>query len=126
MEKLIFIVHIFVCFSLIGLILLQQGKGAEVGASFGSGASQTVFGSQGSGNFMTHTTALLAAIFFATCLGLGYWTVHRERAKGIDTMMHHIEEANRNAAPVSSHGPETVPTSDIPVVPTLEENKDTP
>ena len=93
MEKLVFILHISVCFALIGLVLIQQGKGAEVGASFGSGASQTLFGSQGAGNFMTHTTAILAAIFFATCLGLGYLTIHQQRASDLDRMLPAIQEA---------------------------------
>ena len=70
MEIFILIVHIVVALALIGLVMLQQGKGAEAGASFGSGASQTVFGSQGPGNFLTRTTAVLAAVFFATSIAL--------------------------------------------------------
>ncbi|MEW5250004.1 preprotein translocase subunit SecG [Microbulbifer discodermiae] len=70
MEKLVLIVHVLTALSIIGLILLQQGKGAEAGASFGAGASQTVFGSQGSGNFFSHLTAIMATVFFVTSLGL--------------------------------------------------------
>lgn len=70
MEKLVLIVHVLIALSIIGLILLQQGKGAEAGASFGAGASQTVFGSQGSGNFFSHLTAILATVFFVTSFGL--------------------------------------------------------
>ena len=70
MEKLVLIVHVLTALSIIGLILLQQGKGAEAGASFGAGASQTVFGSQGSGNFFSRLTAIMATVFFVTSVGL--------------------------------------------------------
>ncbi|WP_237066851.1 preprotein translocase subunit SecG [Microbulbifer guangxiensis] len=70
MEKLVLIFHVLTALSIIGLILLQQGKGAEAGASFGAGASQTVFGSQGSGNFFSRLTAIMATVFFVTSLGL--------------------------------------------------------
>jgi preprotein translocase subunit SecG len=64
------VVHILVALGMIALILIQQGKGAEAGASFGGGASGTVFGAAGSANFLTRTTAILTAIFFLTSLGL--------------------------------------------------------
>jgi len=70
MESLILIVHVLLAVSVIALVLLQQGKGADMGASFGAGASQTVFGSGGSGNFMTRTTAVLATFFFVTSFAL--------------------------------------------------------
>ena len=69
-ETVVVVVHILVSLGLIGLIMIQQGKGAEAGASFGGGASQTVFGSQGSGNFLTKTTKYLAIIFFVTSISL--------------------------------------------------------
>lgn len=70
MEQLILIVHMLIALAIIGLILLQQGKGADIGASFGAGASQTLFGSGGSGNALTRTTAILAALFFVTSFAL--------------------------------------------------------
>lgn len=70
MESIILIVHVLLAIAVIALILLQQGKGADMGASFGAGASQTVFGSSGSGNFMTRVTAILATLFFVTSFGL--------------------------------------------------------
>ena len=70
MEKFILIFHFLVAVALIGLILIQQGKGAEAGASFGAGASQTVFGSGGGGKFFSKMTALLATIFFVTSVSL--------------------------------------------------------
>lgn len=65
-------VQVLVAFSLIGLILLQHGKGADAGAAFGSGASGTVFGAKGSANFMSRATAVLAAVFIALSLTLAY------------------------------------------------------
>ena len=70
MEQIILIVHLLVALAIIGLIMLQQGKGADMGASFGSGASQTLFGSDGSGNVLTKATAWLVALFFASSFGL--------------------------------------------------------
>jgi preprotein translocase subunit SecG len=66
MESILLVIHVVVALAIVGLIMLQQGKGAEMGASFGAGASQTVFGSVGSGNFFSRMTAILVAVFFAT------------------------------------------------------------
>lgn len=72
MYQLILLIHILVALTIIGLVLIQQGKGAEVGASFGSGASNTVFGSVGTGGFLFRLTGSLAIIFFLTSMGLSY------------------------------------------------------
>lgn len=69
---LVLIVHVIVCLLLFGVILVQQGKGATMGAAFGTGGSQTVFGGSGAGNFLTKTTWVLAALFFSTSLILAY------------------------------------------------------
>ncbi len=73
METLVVVVHVIAAIAIIGLVLLQQGKGADAGAAFGSGASQTVFGSSGSGNFLTRSTTIAAVIFFATSLVLAIY-----------------------------------------------------
>lgn len=70
MESIILIVHVLLALGIVGLVLLQQGKGASTGASFGAGASATVFGSEGSGSFLTRTTAVLATLFFVTSVTL--------------------------------------------------------
>lgn len=70
MHGLILLFHILVCLVLIGLVLMQHGKGAEAGAAFGGGASATIFGSQGSASFLVKFTTILAIIFFLTCLVL--------------------------------------------------------
>lgn len=69
-EQIIVVFHVLVALAIVGLILLQQGKGADAGASFGGGSSQTLFGASGGGNALTQATAILAAVFFATSFGL--------------------------------------------------------
>jgi len=81
MEKVILVVHLLIAFAIIGMILLQQGKGADAGASFGAGASQTLFGSAGTWNFFSKTTAILATLFFATSFGLA---IIAKNSVGID------------------------------------------
>ncbi len=71
MYEVLMVVYLLVALGLIGLILIQQGKGADMGASFGAGASATLFGSSGSGNFLTRTTAILAVCFFVLSLTIG-------------------------------------------------------
>lgn len=70
MYQLVLIIHVFVAVTIIGLVLIQHGKGADIGAAFGSGASNTVFGSQGTGGFLFKLTSGLALAFFVTSLSL--------------------------------------------------------
>ena len=70
MEQIILAVHLLVALAIIGLIMLQQGKGADMGASFGAGGSQTLFGSDGSGNVLTKATAWLVVLFFSSSFTL--------------------------------------------------------
>src|SRR5579862_4619757 len=72
MYQLILLIHVFAAIFIIALVLVQQGKGATVGAAFGSGASQTIFGSRGSGSFLFRLTISCALIFFITSLSLNY------------------------------------------------------
>ena len=74
------IVHVLVALAIIGLVLLQHGKGADVGAAFGGGSSGSLFGATGSANFLSRATAVLATIFFLTSLGLTYLATHVPRA----------------------------------------------
>src|SRR5690606_19440513 len=73
LETVVVVVHLLVALGVVGFVLIQQGKGADAGASFGAGASATVFGSQGSATFLSRTTAILATVFFITSLGLAYF-----------------------------------------------------
>jgi preprotein translocase subunit SecG len=72
LNSLALIAHVLIAASIIGLVMLQKGKGADAGAGFGAGASGTVFGARGSANFLSRSTAVMAALFFATSLGLAY------------------------------------------------------
>ncbi len=73
MQTALLLIHVLAAIAMVGLILMQQGKGADAGAAFGSGASATVFGSQGSSSFVTRLTAGLATLFFVTSLSLAYF-----------------------------------------------------
>jgi preprotein translocase subunit SecG len=77
MEQLVTIIHVLAAAGVIGLVLLQHGKGADMGAAFGSGASGSLFGVSGSSNFMSKATAICVAIFFTTSLTLAYLSSHR-------------------------------------------------
>ena len=76
MYEILIVVYLIIAIALVGLILIQQGKGADMGASFGAGASATLFGSNGSGNFLTKTTTLLATAFFILSIFLGSMTAN--------------------------------------------------
>ncbi|MEX1664737.1 preprotein translocase subunit SecG [Zhongshania arctica] len=118
MEQIILIVHVLAGLSIIGLILVQQGKGADMGASFGSGASQTLLGSSGNGNALTRVTAVLATVFFITSLSLAY--VAKQRS-GVDEDIIEVPvlQESRDVAPV---GDDSMPVqlgrdeSDMPAV----------
>ena len=83
LQNIILVFHVLVAVGLIILVLLQQGKGADAGAAFGSGASGTVFGSQGSASFLTRTTAILATLFFITSLSLAYLANQQAEPKSV-------------------------------------------
>ena len=110
MDVLILVAHIIVSLMLIGLILIQHGKGADAGAAFGGGASSTVFGSQGSGSFLTRATGILATIFFITSLSLAYLSTQKVKPTSVvDTV---IEQ--KADVPAVSDKPEK-PTSYVPL-----------
>ena len=76
------VVHVVVALAIIGLVLLQHGKGADMGSGFGGGASASLFGATGSANFLSRTTAVLATIFFLLSLGLAYFATNKPKAAG--------------------------------------------
>ena len=82
-ESVIWVLHVLAAVCMIGLVLMQHGKGADVGAAFGSGSAGSLFGSTGAANFLSRTTAVLAAVFFATSLGLTYFSTHTPRHSSI-------------------------------------------
>lgn len=111
-ENLLLMVHVMLAVAMIGLILLQQGKGAEAGASFGAGSSQTVFGSAGSASFLTKVTWWLAGLFFATSLTLA-WVAHvhvTSKSAGIPGL---------DVAPPAASAPVGKLLSDVPSLPAI-------
>lgn len=105
MEQIILIVHVLTALAIIGLILVQQGKGAEMGASFGAGASQTLFGSGGGGNVLTRATAIMATLFFCTSLGLAMIASDKADRGAADLEGLPTLEESRDVAPVSDEIP---------------------
>ena len=83
METFVWILHILSAVSVIVLVLLQHGKGADMGAAFGSGSSGSLFGATGSANFLSRTTGVLAAVFFLTSLSLTYLSSHKIEGGGV-------------------------------------------
>ncbi len=113
MEKIVLTIHVLTALAIIGMILLQQGKGAEAGASFGSGASQTMFGSAGSWNFFSKVTAILATVFFVTSFSLA---VIAKKNSGVETIF--MPEAEVIEVPVEQDMINEIPVSegDIPAL----------
>lgn len=83
METLVWVIHIVTAAVLIGLVLMQHGKGADMGAAFGTGSAGSLFGSSGSANFLSRSTAVAAAIFFMTSLTLTYLYGHHSQTLGV-------------------------------------------
>jgi len=83
METVLLIFHVLVGVGVVGLVLIQHGKGADMGAAFGSGSSGSLFGASGSANFLSRATAILATLFFLTSLGLTYLATNRAPTKGV-------------------------------------------
>jgi preprotein translocase subunit SecG len=83
METLVWVVHIIVAVAVIALVLLQHGKGADMGAAFGSGSSGSLFGATGSANFLSRSTAILATLFFLTSLGLAYFGLQQHKPASV-------------------------------------------
>ena len=102
METLLLVAHVTAALAIIGLVLLQHGKGADMGAAFGGGASGSVFGATGSANFLSRATAILATVFFLTSMGLTWFYAHKGDAKGV-------------MATQPAPAPVSVPVTDIPV-----------
>ncbi|RDH87075.1 MAG: preprotein translocase subunit SecG [endosymbiont of Escarpia spicata] len=110
MQTILVVFHLFLALGLVGLILIQHGKGADAGAAFGSGASATVFGAQGSASFLSRATAALAALFFITSMALAYFSTQSREPQGLMESMQ--TEQVETAVPAA----ETI-NSDVPVIP---------
>lgn len=126
MEQIILVVHLLVSLSIIGLIMMQRGKGSDIGASFGAGASQTLFGSAGSANALTKGTAWLVVAFFTTSFGLA--VIADNRSAGDDDLGFELPLEDASVAPaelpaaeselpiVDAQAPAAEAVSDLPVL----------
>lgn len=130
MQIVLTVFHLFLAIGLIGLILIQHGKGADAGAAFGSGASATVFGARGSGNFLSRTTGVMATLFFLTSMALAYFSAQVGEPEGL---MDAVEQAVPAAPAEVKAKPDDVPAApgapseapagdsgDVPAVPAAE------
>jgi preprotein translocase subunit SecG len=109
LHSIVLVAHVGVALMIIGLVLLQRGKGAEAGTGFGAGASGTVFGARGSANFLSRSTGVLAALFFITSLGLAYLSTQRTAPSSLLEAPAQEQNAAPQAAPV--------PASELPPLP---------
>jgi preprotein translocase subunit SecG len=128
-ESLLLVVHVIVAATLVGFVLLQHGKGADMGAAFGSGSSGSLFGAAGSANFLSRTTAVLATVFFLTSLALTYLAANRTAPKDLmlqGTTQKAAEPASKSSeipqpaaapAPVAPPAPASAPGSKAADVP---------
>ncbi|HEY8519980.1 MAG TPA: preprotein translocase subunit SecG [Gammaproteobacteria bacterium] len=113
LQTIITIVHVLVCGLIVGLVLLQRGKGAEAGTGFGAGASGTVFGARGSANFLSRTTAALATIFFVTCLALAYLAT--QRPTGSESLLER-SVLEQTAPPRAAQPAQDAPVDELPPI----------
>ena len=118
-NSILLVVQVLLSISLIVLILMQHGKGADAGAAFGSGASATVFGARGSGNFLTRMTGIIALLFFLVCLSLAYVSSNRATPESVtgSVMSQEAEQAPQQGAmdlPPVEGGGDGMQESDLP------------
>jgi len=111
LQTIVLVAHVGIALLIIGLVLLQRGKGADAGTGFGAGASGTVFGARGSATFFSRMTGVLAALFFATSLGLAYMATTQQT---VPTSLLETAPAPQTAAPPPAA--EQKPPSDVPVI----------
>jgi preprotein translocase subunit SecG len=109
LQTLAVVIHVLLAAGIIGLVLLQRGKGADAGAGFGAGASGTVFGARGSASFLSRTTAVLATLFFLSSLGLSYLFSQRTEPTSV------VDRVQEQQAPVRL--PSLPPAQQLPVIP---------
>jgi preprotein translocase subunit SecG len=115
MEVFLLVVHVLVGASVVGVVLLQHGKGADMGAAFGSGSAGSLFGASGSANFLSRATAVLATVFFLTSLTLTYFGSTRSTPKGV---IERVPAGAQEQKPAPANIPPTTVPEPAPPVPT--------
>ena len=108
METIVWVVHVLVAVVLIGLVLIQHGKGADMGAAFGTGSAGSLFGSSGSANFLSRSTAVAAALFFITSLSLTYIYSHPAQQQGV------MDKVGATVAPAAQAAVDASKSKEIP------------
>ncbi len=121
--NIVLVVHVLVAVAIVVLVLLQQGRGADAGAAFGGGGggSQSLFGAQGSANFLSRTTALLAAIFFFTSLSLAYIYNQRTERRSVTESAPAVETQSELPSAPQSETSNTTQESEVPSAPSGED-----
>ncbi len=115
MEQIVWVVHVLTAISVIGLVLMQHGKGADMGAAFGSGASGSLFGATGSANFLSRTTAVLATLFFLTSVGLTAFSARTDALEvGVST---DVQPVSGSVGAVPAATPAAVPVTPAGAIP---------
>ena len=119
LQTIALVIHVFLALGVIGLVLIQHGKGAEAGAAFGSGASATVFGSKGSGSFLTRMTTLFALAFFCTSMLLFFLASQRNSASGLGSVIDDVDVPTQQIdVPAPTDTPSTDSgAADVPAAP---------
>ena len=114
--NVLIVLHVLMALAIIGLVLLQHGKGADMGSGFGGGASGSLFGATGSANFLSRTTAILAAVFFVSSLALAYFANQRPSESGS------VVDRARPAQEKKTEAPKAAPEAEKPASPQSEKS----
>ena len=114
MSILLVVIHILVCVALIMIVLLQTGKGADMGAAFGGGSSQTLFGSTGASTFLSKATTVAAVVFMLTSLALAYVSTHRSGGSLLTDTPAPVEQEQTPSAPADTQPAESQETAPAP------------
>ena len=114
METLVWVVHVITAIVLIGLVLMQHGKGADMGASFGSGSAGSLFGSAGSANFLSRSTAVAATVFFITSMTLTYMSANSSTRQGVMGGQNVVQPAVPAPSAPADNGAGTSKSGEIP------------
>lgn len=120
-TNVIIIVHVLVALAIIGLVLLQHGKGADMGSGFGGGASSSLFGATGSANFLSRATGVLATVFFILSLALAYLASNQPRESGSV-----VDRMQRESVPANTAAPAKAPEQQKPAAPAQPKGKEVP
>ena len=115
-ANLLLVIHLIIAVTIVVLVLLQQGKGADMGAAFGGGSSQSLFGARGSANFLSRATSILVATFFTTSLVLAFlYTRQGEERSILEGSI--IEQVQEQAGDVPDEAAQATEESDVPAIP---------